>query len=419
MRWTILVGVLLGGAVPTAFGGPIYVVTDLGTLGGNSAAAFALNDFGVAAGMSTTPLGYSHAFLSSGTPTDLTPATNGREAGAYGINDAGSVSGTVYTNGQAMATVWSGGGAQPLGTLGGGQSWATGINDVGQVAGMGITQSGQGHAFLYSNGALVDLGTLAGGDWSSAYGINGFGQAAGYGNTASGAFHAALWSGGTVADLGTLGGQNSYGMAINDSGEVAGNSQVASGYAHAFLWDGATMIDLGTLGGGSSYAYGMNDSGQVAGTSWVSGDTATHAFLYWRGILYDLNTMIDAGSGWELTAAYAINSSGQIVGSGLLGGQEHAFRLDLTSLDGSGWFEAANQATAEAPEPATFWLVIVTVGCTVAAARRWGLRSGSAKIVVDEGACRADVLSDAARGGRRQSCARGAHAAVPDRPHTD
>jgi hypothetical protein len=43
----------------------------------------------------------------------------------------------------------------------------------------------------------------------------------------------------------------------------------------------------------------------------------------------DLNKLIPAGSGWMLQEAYGINNAGQIVGTGMHNGQEHAFLLTL------------------------------------------------------------------------------------------
>ena len=68
-----------------------------------------------------------------------------------------------------------------LGTLGGTNSYAIAINDRGQVVGYSGTDRGMtGHAFLYSDGAMTDLGTLGGavGSWASA--INDRGQVVGY-----------------------------------------------------------------------------------------------------------------------------------------------------------------------------------------------------------------------------------------------
>ena len=88
------------------------------------------------------------------------------------------------------------------------------------------------------------------------------------------------------------------------------------------------MQDLGTLGGSYSSAYGINNASQIVGSSTTAGDTASHAFLYQNGAIYDLNTLIPAGTGWVLESASAINDFGQIAGTGTLNGVYSAFRLD-------------------------------------------------------------------------------------------
>ena len=51
------------------------------------------------------------------------------------------------------------------------------------------------------------------------------------------------------------------------------------------------------------------------------------AFLYHGGALYDLNSLIPAGSGWTLSLAIGINDAGQIAGAGFHNGQQRAFLL--------------------------------------------------------------------------------------------
>jgi probable HAF family extracellular repeat protein len=60
-----------------------------------------------------------------------------------------------------------------LGTLS-----ASDLNNAGQVVGQAGTTDGFNHAFLWDNGTMIDLGTL-GGTNSGAYGINDLGQVVG------------------------------------------------------------------------------------------------------------------------------------------------------------------------------------------------------------------------------------------------
>lgn len=137
-----------------------------------------------------------------------------------------------------------------------------------------------------------------------------------------------------------------YAAAINNLNHVVGttgNDSASGSYAHAFLYDydAGTLTDLGTLNGGlRSSAADINDADQVVGSAWLATvDTSLydpaqyHAFLWdAAGGMQDLNALVSV-SGWTLTAATAINDNGDIVGTGLYGGQAHGFLL--TSAAGS------------------------------------------------------------------------------------
>ena len=51
------------------------------------------------------------------------------------------------------------------------------------------------------------------------------------------------------------------------------------------------------------------------------------AYLWYKGTATDLNTVIDLNSGWQLQRAEGINNVGEIVGSGEINGETHAFLL--------------------------------------------------------------------------------------------
>lgn len=336
-----------------------YKVTDLGTLGGIQTIARGINQAGDVTGSAdlTCDACYSHAFLyKRGKLRDLGAlpgATVSEGSGISGGDDEGRVRVTGFSStqpcvhsdcGPAHAFLYSNGHMLDLGTFPSGtESEGFAVNSSGQVTGwadVGNAQktSFQQHAFLYSDGKMKDLGTLPGGSSSFGVGINdGWGrgrnnevQITGYSSTASGFDHAFLYSDGIMEDLGTLpGGRSSIGNAVNQSGEVAGYSAISVENSHAFLYSHGGLQDLGTLPGMSdSFGVGINDDGDVVGYSLDSADIFNwHAFLYSHGSMHNLESMIPEDSGWELQEAVAINNNGQIAGTGIHNGATRAFLL--------------------------------------------------------------------------------------------
>jgi probable HAF family extracellular repeat protein len=341
MKWWFA---FLSVAVPS-FSGAIYSVTDLGALGGASAAAFGVNAAGDSAGWADTPQGDTEAVVvTGGVFRSLGPGSE-----AYAINNAGQAVGLVGTHG----ALWT---ASAMTDLGAG-AVAMAINNTGQIAG------GNGHAFLMGAGSLQDLGTLGGGSWSAAYGLNDAGEVVGSAMLSTGHFAGFTWTAQTgMIALGTLGGADSHATSVNDLGQAAGSAALASGYQHAVIYSQGQTLDLGSLGGANSYAYSINDSGVAVGYTDVSGSGDTHAFVYQSGVMIDLNSLIPPDSGWELLAAYGINSSGEIVGSGRYLGHGAMFRLDaapgITAT--APLFESATPGSASSatPEPAAGALLL-------------------------------------------------------------
>ena len=245
--------------------------------------------------------------------TDL--GTFGGDSFATDLNEAGQVAGYSYSSTAVgnRAFVWNNGTMIDLGP-----GRANAINDLGQIVG----HDGSGHAFLVTpqggvwfqdsdldgrNDFMIDLGTLDDGSSSSATDINNAGQVVGY----SGSL-AFLWEAGNgMTDLGSF-----TPVGINEAGQVAGNA------AGAVLWDAAHgMIALGAGPGYTdSYAVGLNDSGQIVGYQWGPDDYyLVHAFVWTpgtpngsTGVFTDLGLPI---IGYAVHDAGAINNAGQVVGT--------------------------------------------------------------------------------------------------------
>lgn len=347
-------------SLPQALAVPVYTVVDLGTLGGQYSAALGLNQHGAVVGQASDISGVTRAFVAQGAPSVPVGPLAIITSDARAINSSGAVIGTANASSGAFGYVWRDGVTTQVPPIAGGspgRSWRTyanDINDAGWVVGASSLPSGPVgnlHAVHLRDGAVTDLGTL-GGTQSQAYGINASGQIVGAaslaGDTGTRAF---LWSNGDMISLGTLGaGTFSIAWDISDSGYITGWSATnKNSDFHALLHTDSMLNDLGTLGGSRSIGYGVNNTKQVVGVSTVSAtDFSGRAFLHLDGSMYDLNDLISSESAqdWFLYEARAINDAGQIVGIGALNGVQRAYLLNPVS---------------EVPEPSSLVLVAASL----------------------------------------------------------
>jgi probable HAF family extracellular repeat protein len=241
---------------------------DLGTLGGNDAAAQAINEQGVVAGLSytdteindTTGLPTVHPFIwRNGTMQDVgslggtlsTPASF-----AYGpfgrfLNNRGDVAGTSTLPGDEIwhAFVWSRNQLTEIGTFGGDNSEAFFMSDKGQVLGRAEVSLDPfvRHGFLWEKGRLTDLGAPSPCTRSSALAMNSTGQIVGDTGACTddpedplyfGAFYVEKGKG--PVDLNALITPASDihledAGYINDLGEISGGGFAPDGTLHAVL----------------------------------------------------------------------------------------------------------------------------------------------------------------------------------------
>ncbi|CAN5486825.1 hypothetical protein BH09PLA1_BH09PLA1_05630 [soil metagenome] len=321
-----------------------YTITDMGDLGRAVTLPQGLSENEMVAGTGWTEDGWNKAFYWSpagGMIDIIPPGSPGMQPTAYGfgVNDNGMVAGFVAPDQSKYvphAFVWTAPAEfQQIGTLGGPDSQARGINNAGEVVGYAALPNGTAHAFLWSQGTGIrDIATL-GGD-SSAAAINEQRQIVGH-TVVAGQSRAFRWSEQTgMVDIGTLGGIAAEAFAINNRGHVAGYAATAEGngnlHSHAFLFDETGMHDLGTLGGTSSQAFGINDASWVVGYASDGQDPLARAFVYDGSTMQDLNDLINPASGWQLRAAYDINNAGQIIAIGRMPGSGETHALLLTPI---------------------------------------------------------------------------------------
>ncbi len=361
-----------------------FVARQLGTLGGATSSAAAINEAGEVAGTSRTaaldgsgqPL--DHAFLwlpepAYGLPAgmhDLGSYTGDLGASSgFAISDAGEVVGTSSTGvpgpfGGSIfhAFHWHDGLFTDPGTSTPGfdLTRAREINAAGEIAGTELSGLGcnpvlwlpePAYGLPAGPNTLVFAENLGEGE---AEGINVHGEVVGASSIACDTpnRHAAIWlpapayglpAGPTDLTPDLPLNHIASALAISDSGLVVGyQQQVDSIFLwEPFLWDDGVLTVLPLLPGDITGVAGdVNTQGQVVGSS------GTRAVLWEAGIAVDLNDLLPAGSSWDLRSASGINDRGQIVGQGLYQGQLRAFVLDpvifadgFESGDTSAWSE--------------------------------------------------------------------------------
>lgn len=298
-------------------------MTDLGTFGGSSSNAYALNNLGQVVGQAYFADNTSHAFLSSngGALQDLTPNTD--FGAARGINDSGQICGAFdNTGGYWHAFLYSGGTLTDLEpNVTNRRTDASGINSSGQIYGTAFNSSGPtgygSYGIFYSNGTIANIEPPPQHVSDVFNGMNNLGQVVGELEESNGYYYPALYNGGS----GSLVNMNSGGgnaTAINDNGQVIGYLvNHSNGQETGFLYSGGNYTYLYAFGVGANgdnrnEPYALNMTGQVGGRA-IGTDESFHAFVFSNGAMTQLDTLVNSALGLNFSNVSHINDAGQLI----------------------------------------------------------------------------------------------------------
>jgi probable HAF family extracellular repeat protein len=303
----------------------------------------------------------AQVYAQSYTITDLGALPGFDISIASDINNHGEIVGYSYRGPVSRGFIYVNGQMHDLGTLGGDYSDAQAINDAGQITGVtNLRPSGNGFAYLYTNGQMINLGTVPDGRSSAGFDLNEQGEVVGIVTAPPhSAIHASLFRNGAFQDLGTLGGFSSYAHGINDRGDIVGRSETPDLRTAPFLYRDGQMIELSPTGTRYGIAHAINNSGVIVGVSDFGRPILPHAFVYKDGQMIDLTP--EPERDFRSSGATDINERGEIVGSyqvfvtgpdGVSRSEFHPFLyrdgrlIDILSLlpPGHGWQFAAPSA---------------------------------------------------------------------------
>jgi len=342
-RLSLLLLSFIVSAAHAGAGYPEYRVTVVGPA---NSYANDINAGGVVAG--TYYLGApgsspSRGFVNRGQGVTTLGTLGGSSSSAVAINDKGQVLGNwTASNGQQRGFIHYQGKQRDIGAVPGKLTRYTDINNASYITATGDALTGPSRSRGYlraPGGQFRDVGNLTFPDWpgvptlNTALALNNHNQVTGE----SGPFtfpdqplRAYTWARGVMRDLGDFGWTPNGGIAINDKGQITGHMSVPTGYRSsvAFIYSHGRLIDIDGRGPAvaqrSSGGAGINNHGHVVGSSdHLSG------FVYRGKRMQSLNALIDPKPGWDIVAPDAINDAGQIAATAYRKGVPYAVRLDL------------------------------------------------------------------------------------------
>ena len=233
---------------------------------------------------------------------------------AFGINDAGLVTGQYPAGSASNGFAWQNGILHTLDYPGAMDTYLQGVNNRGVVIGSydnGVANTNIAVTYSFQSGTWTTLPGIPGYSANSGYGINDFGIAVGNAWQPNGV--AWTWdpSSQSYSFFAVPGSAQytTYPGALNDKEQVVGQYQDANGVYHGFLKEGETYTTFDPPDSTYTFAAGINNSGTIVGewgnlSGWQEGFVRTSDGVF---------TVVDVPGSFE-TQIVGINDRGDICG---------------------------------------------------------------------------------------------------------
>jgi YVTN family beta-propeller protein/probable HAF family extracellular repeat protein len=208
-----------------------------------------------------------------------------------------------------------------------------GINNSGQMVGVYVDTQGVDHGFSLTGGVFTTI-DFAGATLTSATAINNVGQIAGYYTDRVGETHGFVLTNGSFASItdpdfscSTCG---TFIFSITDTGVIVGSALDVTGVFHGFQDVNGTFTTFDVAGSSFTELLGVPFlNGDIVGLYSTSPGVFQGA-VYNNGLFTTFNV-----SGASSTELNGINDGGEVVGTYLLSGVNHAFSTTCTNQSGS------------------------------------------------------------------------------------
>jgi probable HAF family extracellular repeat protein len=272
----------------------VPITTDSGS---TDVFALDVNNRGEVVGFSFAT-GQQHAFRwRAGVYTDLHDviAPDALSTAAEAINDRSTIFGSLTTSFQNQAYRLRGGQVTQVEPVPGVDTFASDINNRGQM--IVITTQGSGQTWFLDGENAEQLPGLPGSDGMVGHAMNDRGAVVGLSSVAS-QNHAVLWQSGTLTEIGLVpGADTSIAFDVNNRTQVIVNGLV-NGSSQAFLWQDGTFTKLPDVAPGQVNATGaesINDWGAIVGSSSVNGASERVGTLWFRDRAVSIDSLISEG----------------------------------------------------------------------------------------------------------------------------